>query len=261
MSLSPTGLMTGLVQEELPVPITSGTVNDSPGRMNRYAEFMQVPVMSAAEGLAEEGSVFVATNPTPGTALQYGIITAYSATAAVAIYGFNGNSVASRKRVRLDHWSLMLNNTAPTATTVLHLVTRVQNGAGTPTAGSPVTITPVNPNMGSTRTSGLTLQAFTGGAAITVPAADASARIVSRMCIPTSLGVTGDNYVFYFGKDAPLATGNALTAVRATAPARITTGGPPVIIDPQQSFVFIMWWLTAATNGPYFEWELMYHER
>ncbi len=252
---------TAYVREELPSPRVDSELIAVPARLNRYGEFMQTNQMPARHALADEGSYFLATNPTPGTALQYATTTAYSATAAVAIYMFNGNSVTSRKRIHLDYWKLILNNTAPTATTSLHLAVVAQNGTRTPSAGSPVSITPVNVNMGSSRTSGATVQAFTGGSAVTVPAADTSARLVGRGSIPTSLGVTGDVYKFNFGHDAHNAGEGSLTAVRATAAARKVDDMPPVTLDPQQSLVFILWWLTAATAGPYFEWELGWWER
>jgi hypothetical protein len=51
-----------------------------------------------------------------------------------------------------------------------------------------------------------------------------------------------------------------LTAARATAPAKITTQLAPMIIGPQTTGWISMYWVTATTNTPSFEYSLSYQE-
>jgi hypothetical protein len=107
-------------------------------------------------------------------------------------------------------------------------------------------------------TSGATINGFSS-AAMTIPAAVGTRTLVANASLPTSLGITGDSYVYIFGGDPSIAT-TALTAVRATAPARLVTTCAPVTIPPQYTAIIDFWWLTQATNGPTFEFELGYFE-
>jgi len=154
----------------------------------------------------------------------------------------------------------MMSGTAPTATTVMEFAVKLDVKDRTPTAGN-VTVIPVCSN-GDARTSKTiaNIQAF-NAAGITVPSSGTAATTVSRTRIPTSLGITGDEYIVQFGYEDIPGTIPGLTAVRATAPARLVTGAPPIIIAPQQWCVIYMWWLTAATTAPGFEYELTWIER
>ena len=92
------------------------------------------------------------------------------------------------------------------------------------------------------------------------PAAVGTRRIVSVCALSTNLGITGDNYVLYFGSGAVGQVGGGGTAVRSAMQARIVGHTVPVVIPPQNSVFIQMWWLTQATNGPTFEFELTYAE-
>ena len=92
---------------------------------------------------------------------------------------------------------------------------------------------------------------------MTIPAATASARPCGRASLPTSLGITGDEYMLQFGGnfgDVGMQGGG--TAVRSTAAARIATQTVACVIQPQWGLVVNMWWLTETTNKPNFEYEI-----
>lgn len=215
----------------------------------------QVPVRQyLAQGTALT-SYYVATNPTPGTGIQSDLITSYSATADGDMVIVNNNPVASGLNVYLDYVKKLISGTVPTGTTVQHFAGFIDTAAScVPSAGS-VTITPVNVNGNSALTSGCSVYLPTGGAAMTIPAASTTRRLVSRASIPTSLGVTGDEYVLQFGASDQASAGIA-TAVRATAPTRLATNTAPVVIPPGFGFILDFWWITQAANKPVWEWEI-----
>lgn len=207
--------------------------------------------------LAAQGNYFVATNPTPGTALQSDSITAFSATADGHCVIANGNS-APGASVIPDYIKFQMTGTAPTATTLMNfaIYTDVVASA-TPSAGS-TTLTPVNVNAGASGTSNVSVYVPTGGAAMTIPAASASRRLVGRAALPTSLGITGDSYILRFGSTGAPGMQGGGTAVRATAAATLETCTTPVILQPGYGLIVLMWWLTQATNKPNFEWEVAF---
>jgi len=217
----------------------------------------QVGLLSSRDILAGAGKYFVVTNPTPGTAVVAATVTAFSATANGFLLVQNTNPIGGAN-IYFDYLSLILTGTAPTATTVLRAEVFNETGIVTGT-GNVATRTPVNLNTGGSQSTGAVVQSFAAGQ-ITIPAAVGSRRLQSVTNIPTSLGITGDNYVFAFGTDGNPAGSGQLTAVRATAPARIVTECAPVMVAPQTTSWINLWWLTQATNAASWEFEFGYIE-
>lgn len=203
---------------------------------------------------------FVATNPTPGTGLQSATITTYSATADGHLAVANNYALTSNRYVFMDKVKFILSGTAPTATTNMHLFGIMDTLALIPSAGS-VSLVPVCVNGGAANTTSTVVYVPTGAAALTIPAKTAANRLVHRCCIPTSLGITGDEYGLVYGSDAPPSACGGGTAVRATAAGRFITDAPAICIPPQSIYVLNMWWLTQATTAPTFEWEVCFTER
>jgi hypothetical protein len=73
-------------------------------RGGRYGEQYVLPLISTKHLLADEGSYFIATNPTPGTALAYNVQAAFSDTVPL-LYIQNNDSKANplAKRMYLDY--------------------------------------------------------------------------------------------------------------------------------------------------------------
>lgn len=209
---------------------------------------------------AYQGSRFVTTAPTPGSGIQMGLITAFN-DATGAFIAFKNNDVPGGKSVILDKLKLLLVSTAPATTTVLHMAVKIDPKDRTPSAGSPATLTPVNPNGGSSGASIISpFNMSTGGAAITVPASGVNARYVSRGEITTNLGITGDEYTFVFGNGSDVGGNGGGTGVRSTAAGRYSTNMEPVIVPPTWWCVIYLWWLTQTTNAATFEMEMGHFE-
>ncbi len=215
-----------------------------------------VGLLSSRQMLAGNGSYFAVTNPTIGTGIQAATVTAWSATANGLFLVQNNNAVGG-KTIYLDYLSLIMSGTAPTATTVMRFDMWNEVGivAGTTAVA---TRTPVCLNA-ATYNTGALVQSFAAGQ-ITIPAAVGARRLLGTAAIPTSLGITGDNYVVQFGADGTPGGNGFSAVVRATDPARLVTNSVPVVIPPQSTSWINMWWLTQATTAPTFEFELTYAE-
>lgn len=205
---------------------------------------------------AYSGNYYVATNPTPGTGVQSGLVTAFSATVAGHCVVVNNNAVGSGINLYLDYIKFILSGTAPATTTAMHLAGFTDVAAScVPSAGS-VLYTPVNVNPDSSAVSNAAVYVPTGGVVLTIPAASGARKLISRAVIPTSLGITGDTYILQFGAAADIGSQGGGTAIRATAAATLGAETVPVILPPGKGFILDMWWLTETTTAPTFEWEV-----
>ena len=86
-------------------------------RGGRYGEQYVLPLISTKHLPADEGSYFIATNPTPGTALAYNVQAAFSDTVPL-LYIQNNDSKANplAKRLYLDYIKLIC-TVAPASST------------------------------------------------------------------------------------------------------------------------------------------------
>lgn len=215
-----------------------------------------IALQPSRQALAAQGKYFVATNPTEGTGIQYALVTAASATAN-GLFSISNSNAVGGATIYLDELKLLMLGTAPATTTSMHFGFYSETGTlvlGTAAAGR----TPVNVNSGFSNATGAVVTSYAAGAG-TVPAAVGVRRFLGSAYISTSLGITGDEYVVNFGGDS-LAGGDHPAAVRATAATRLVTSGPPISIAPGNSAYINMFWLTATTTAPTFEFSLGYAE-
>ena len=217
-----------------------------------------VALLTSRQMLAQQGKVFVATNPTPGTAIAYANKTAWSATANGLFSLFNGNA-AGGANIYLDRLKLIQTATAPTGglVTRFELFTETGNVALT---GAALAVTPVNLLNGpGAATTAATVTFFSAGAG-TIAAAVGTRKQVFVGSLASGVNVTHDSWTFAFGSD-DIAGGTApLTAARATGPADLVAGCPPITVAPQSSVWFNLWGLTPASNVPSYEFALTYIE-
>lgn len=209
------------------------------------------------QSLAALGKYFVVTNPTPGTAIAYALQTGFSATANGLFLISNSNG-AGGPNIQLDYLKLIQTATAPTGTLVMRFEVYNETGIVAMT-GNVASRTPVNVNAAYQNTTGAGVQSFAAGAA-TVPAAVGTRRLQSVASIQTGVTVAHDQFVVQFGGNDLLLGASALTAARATHPASLGAAAAPVTIAPNTTSWINMWWVTAATNTPSFEFELAYAE-
>lgn len=222
----------------------------------------QVGLLGSRGALAAAGKYFVVTNPTPGTAIAYALKTSYSATANGLFSISNGNPANSGINLYLDFLEITQTATVPTGCLVMRFECIVENAISALTTAVAAATTGVNVNSGSNNTSQATFTYFTTGAG-TVPTAVGSRRTVGVAALPTSVAVANSTYGIQFGGVAnvgPSSNGAGLTAAAATAPNRLYTAMPAVVLGPQTTAFIQMWWVTAAANTPSFEFQFGYAE-
>ncbi len=246
----------GIVSRARPVPPNvDGALIDQ--RFGRFGDIYALGVMPTDHVAADEGSYWVATNPTPSTGVAYGSggTQATFADAAAAFVWKNNASAADGIRMYLKYVRMILGGTIPASSTSLQFAVKVDNGNRVPTANA-TAITPVNPNMdigaGSGAPAGVVY--VPNGGIPTVPAA-VSARLIGRGSLRQVIPVVLDELELRFGAvDGP-------GAVVATGAGRYVTSAPPVVIGPQQ-FALLHLWLPSGTTSPLtFEFETAWVER
>ena len=218
----------------------------------------QVGLQSSRQMLAKAGKLFVATNPTPGTAIAYALKTGFSATANGLFSISNNNVSGTGASLYLDRLKLIQTATVPTGTLVMRAEVYTETGImviGT----AALAVTPVNVNSAYPNTTGAVVTFFSSGAG-TVPSAVGSRRLAGLGSIATGVTVVHDSFSFEFGADGPHLGKVGLTAARATDAADLSCWMPPVVIAPQSSAYMNLWWVTQAANTPSFEFELVYAE-
>lgn len=246
-----------LAGESLPATVGDGVQKVARG--GRRGETMALSLVPTKHLLAAEGSFFTATNPTPGTGISTNAVeTSFSDTRGFFVMG--NLDAAGGKTIYLDYLRLILLATAPTATVSLHFAIKKSVVTREPTTAANRTIlTPAPAKTGSSSIA--RPMSYANAGAMTVPASAVSDPILARLCVPTGLGIAGDEYVLFFGGPNGVDSSRGGAAVRATDPGRVVAHGPPIAIAPGEWVVIHRWWLTEATNGPNFEFELAWWER
>lgn len=204
--------------------------------------------------LAANGGYFSVTNPTPGTAIVWATLTAFSATANGLFLVQNTGA----KNIYLDYLWLKQTATAPTGTLSLNFEVFNETGLVSGT-GNVATRTPVGVNTGASQVTGAVVQSFAAGA-ITIPAASGTRRLQAIGSIATGVTVAHDTFRIDFGSDGPGVSRTGLTAARATDPAEMCTSMAPIVIAPNTTSWINAWWVTQAANVPSLEFNLTYFE-
>jgi hypothetical protein len=238
----------GTVRSDLPSVSAEGTY--APIRVSRHGEmFSRALTGSKLTNLAGEGSYFVATNATLGTALSgTAAPTAFSAT--VALLALFNSAATTGKSIHVDYLRLYPKAAGTNGTNFSYAmsVDRTNRYSSGGTA-----ITPVNANINSDVVSAATIYA----GAITAAAAGASVRRFSHGQLRSVIKVIGDVYEFRFGDSSAASQGMPL---EGTLQANIVTRCAPLVIPPGCSWLFHE--LAASQSvAATFELELGYWER
>lgn len=246
------------VARALPAPTTAdGALIGNP-RASRYLEQIVQPIVMTKHTLADEGSYFVATNPTPGTAIAYGAAgTQASFSDTVPFFVIKNNASPGGKRTYLDYLKLLENGTAPATTTAVQLAIKVDSANRFPTSAVSTfqAISPVNVNADDS-TQPQTQLWVPNGAVATIPASSGSARLVARSQLKGGPTLNLDEYKISFGVVDVASDGGYLTTV-----ASYSTRNSPIVLGPGEYAIIYLWFPGGATNPFSFEFELGFWER
>ena len=241
---------TAMIQKLIGAQTGDSVVAERQLRMNAYSELAVRDTPANYYGMAEEGSLILATNPTPSTGLAWvSAQTAFSDTAP-NFYIYN-NEQAGGKALRL-HYLKLITTTAATSASAVHYAVVVDQAARAFTTDNMAVVIPVSPNgcLGLTTVPVIKVQSNTTTSAIA--ASSGQKRIVARGCLG-GLNIAGDVLQIYFGELTP--TAMSATAVTAAGqPGRRVDNSPPVCIPPGGSAVIHIWMPgSSASIVPEFE--------
>ena len=235
--------------------------SDIRARLSRYGELGVPAVVSTKQGLVDEGSYYVCTNPVPSTVLAYGNAgsqASFSDTVPfLQIVNFGNFGDSSAKRVFPDYLKVIqIGGTAPASTTSVQLAAVLDNQVRLSTSGTPAVHTPYNTNqdLGAAK-SGAQVIVYTGAVAA-IPVRSGSARLVGRAQLKGGPTLVLDEYSVTFGINDAQGAGGYLTTVAAYS-ARM----PPIALGPNSSLTFHLWMPGAAPNAFSYEYELGYWVR
>jgi hypothetical protein len=214
-----------------------GTVrrDDAPGttsdgslayfRASRHGEQVVQPLGRSSYPLCDEGSYFVATNPTPGTAIA-GIAAADGYEDDEALL-YLENTHAS-KHVYLDYLLLTCKVAGTSGTDFAYAIDVATEATY---ASGATAITPVDTNRETNNTAPVTMYF---GAVVTTTGT--TEKIVSHGLLRTVIKVIGDQYLFSFGKG--VASPMNATIMEGTDQASITRNCPPIVVPPGHAMCF-----------------------
>lgn len=211
-----------------------------------------VPLGKPRVSLADEGSYFVATNPTPGTGVLTDADAADVNHTEAFLLLYNGNTAASAKRVYLDYLKIQVTVPGASGTTTRYFST-IDNINRYSSLGT--AITPKNPNMDSSNATGVTLYA---GATVAT-AGSAQMRLVGHGSLRGGvIAVAGDTFMVDFAGDRTAPVSNL--AYAGTDICNANVRHCPVILGPGQTWCFSVYGASQATAAEY-EFELTWWER
>jgi hypothetical protein len=245
----------GKVARAKPAIQADGGSDGQPLRSGRYGEEWNVQVFQKSHALADEGSYFVAANPTSGT----GVANQAAPTGAPAIGAtdtkpflvYQNTAGAGGVRTYFDY--LRLRNTAPgTNGTAINfaVILDVANAGRVPTGYT--AITPVNCNMDDGTAHAGTINAGAGTVSTT-----SSGRLFPNVQLRPVIPVIGDIYILSFGA-SEYGVGSLISS--GTTICQQTFGYPPLIVGPGQFALFYLW-LPAQSAASSYEFDLGFMQR
>lgn len=240
--------ISGRVSRDLPQPTPD--TNQTTFRGGRYGEQVIFSIPPTKHFLADEGSYYVATNPTMGTSIAHVILAAFDDTKQyIYLRNTESSTNTNAKRIYLDYIKLLVKVVPPSAVEWGY-VGIVDYGVARRTSGGNL-ITPVSPNGDCSKPSIATIYV---GPVVTV--AGTSPRYVARGRWRGVIPTIYDEYVIQFGG---LEGGGSMAA--AAASGRAVSAAPPVVIGPQQNFCLNIFGTGNITTASEYEFEIGYWER
>lgn len=218
-----------------------------------------VGLWNTHHALADEGSFFVATNPTTGTGIATTTSVVDDAATASATHAQNvpvlylANTGDSTNPLAKSIYPLYLKMTvtaAPTSATVWNFSIRADNVPRYTSGGS--AIIPKNVN---TAFSNATQAQLYFGAVVTANLPSANARLLAAGQIQSTIPVVKDVWIFTFGD-----TTMQSSILTASAAKNINIPCGPLVIAPGWNIAIGMWGASCA-GAPAWEFELGYAER
>ena len=238
-------------QRGIPSQVADSTVG--PLRSSKRGELITQVIGKPLYALADEGSYFVASNPTPGTGIV-GIAAADGWNPLESLLTIqNTAKVSEGIRMYLDFLEIAC-TVVDTNGTNVRWDMHIDSGSRWTSGGS--TITPVSPNMDVSSTT----KAAVHFGALVSPAATSDVRYLGGRLVSSTDLVADDTLRFNFGGADAGSVQDLSSAEHATLNTRIVESVPPVILGPLDSFLFSIN-CASQSGGATWSFRLGYWER
>jgi hypothetical protein len=217
-----------------------------PNRSSAYGEQYVQPIGRERWALAQEGTYFVAHNPTNDAATTLAghaapvLADADDTMTKPFIHLRHAGGLTSLTRVILDFIEIEV-VTAGANGTAANWAAQLDSGATRVTSAG-TSLTQVNPNMQSVTTPALATQA---GVVVT-GAESANVRHLGHGVLRPTIEIAGDKKVFVFGGDPILGSDGAAAAKREQV-----VNMPPVILGPTDQFLLALYAPSQSVAGVY----------
>lgn len=234
----------GAVSQELPSYLSTG---NRPVRLTTRGEAVVNMTGKGAYAYADEGSYFIAQNPTVGTAIS-GIVAADGAEGLENLFYIENTSAT--KRIYLDYLRLIPTAAGASGTTT-RFVSAIHSAARYTSGGTAITPQNASPSSGE----GTVATVYFGALVTTAPA---GITVMDHGALRLGvIKVVGDIYLFDFGGDK-LDMPSVVTS--GTAQAFVPWRHPPVVLGQGECFTLEVY--GASQNGAAdFEFQARWWER
>ncbi len=246
-------LVNGLIQRLKGQRYADSSSTYKPVRLSQYQDMMVQPQLADMQGLCDEGSFYVATNPTFETAVATTTsITTFAETAgAVGVVMMLKNTEQpgeNAKRIIPVYIKLMIVQ-VPTSATSWKYGLVLDNNPVRYTSGGSAISTIYNTNGDAS--SQTIAQLYFGALTTAVPM---NKRAVGRGNLRGVIPTTFDQYMIMFG------VGSQAGMSGAAASGCFMNYNAPVVIAPQQNLCLTLWGAANAA-APSYEFEIGWAER
>jgi hypothetical protein len=218
-----------------PSPQVDNFLSGAPSRAGRYGEAYGLGVSGKEWPVADEGSYFLAQNPTPGTGIIGPVATTFVETTPLLVVYNGGQNRVYPQFLRLHVTAAGASDTRVQFTHVVDSGNRYSSG------GSTLTVN--NVNMDSVVTS----QVVAKFGALTATAASATRRLLGTTVFRGTIGIVEDAYEFVYGA----ADGSGMGGSRVATVVDMARLVAPVVIGPGQSYVLHDWAGGIGTGRTY----------
>jgi hypothetical protein len=245
---SPASLAVGRIAAALPGKSADSPLGEASLRLDPYGALMIGA--TGLDGLAAEGSLFVARNPTVGTGMTWvAAQTTYGATAPN--FHIRNTDIAGGKSVHL-HGLKMIVKAVGTGTTAIYYAAVLDTTLRAIGTDNTDAITPKNVNGNASNSLDVLINAQNSATVSVLSAATAGARVLAQGSLG-GIAVVGEELDIAFGGQP--GGGLGMTAVSgAGCPGRRVSNAPPVVVGPQQSLTIMVWAVdSSAAIDPEFE--------
>lgn len=216
-------------------------------RQTPFRELIVANVLPDELMQAEEGSLFSAVNPTPGTGIAQTIQTSFSATNGILTLR---NAAASANKRIYPKLLRLINTVVGASATRSECLISVDNITRYSSGGSAIAALP-NRNMDDVSAS----EAVLHFGALTLAAESGSVRRISRAQLRTAIHVQFEEWVLRFG------TGEGDGAVLAGTAPSVIKNFPAIVLGQGDSMQVHLWHPSNAVTAPSWEFELSWVER